>query len=83
MSWRAPRFNLAELAVLRWIEGRSRKELAEHFGKTEGAVQNFFQEIRRRNFAVPGLAPVIAAKIRTLDKGEPFVRRKIRKERAS
>lgn len=53
IQWREPRVDLAELARLRWIEGWSQKELAAHFGKTECAIQNYFQEIRRK-----GLKPL-------------------------
>ena len=49
MQWREPRVDLAELAKLRWVEGLSAKELAKRLGRTEVAVQNYFQEIRRKN----------------------------------
>jgi hypothetical protein len=49
------KLDLAELARLRWIESLSRKELAERFGKTEVAMQNYFQALRRMDFQVPGL----------------------------
>lgn len=56
IQWRDPRVNLTELAKLRWIEGWDRKKLAAHFGRTEGAVQNYFQEIRRKGFNLLGLS---------------------------
>jgi len=56
IEWREPRVDLGELAKLRWIEGLSRKELAERYGRTQGAVQNYFQILRRKNFVVPGLS---------------------------
>ena len=49
IQWREARIDLAELARLRWIEGLSRKELAMRFGKTEVAIQNYFQLLRRKN----------------------------------
>ncbi len=55
IQWREPRVNLTELAKLRWIEGWDRKQLADHFGRTEVAVQNYFQEIRKKGFRLPGL----------------------------
>ena len=55
IQWRDPRVNLSELAKLRWIEGWDRKKLATHYGRTEMAVQNYFQEIRRKGFKLPGL----------------------------
>lgn len=68
IEWRAPRFDLAELAVLRWINGGSVKELAAKLGKTEYAIQNYFQELRRRNFQVPGLSDQERKKIMHLEK---------------
>lgn len=47
IQWRELRVNLAELAKLRWIDGRSRKELAKRYGRTEEAVQNYFQKIKK------------------------------------
>ena len=55
IQWHESRVNLTELAKLRWIEGWDRKQLADHFGRTEVAVQNYFQEIRRKGFRLPGL----------------------------
>ena len=56
IEWRELRVDLAELAKLRWIEGLSRKELAERYGRTEMAVQNYFQALRRKNFCVVELS---------------------------
>jgi hypothetical protein len=50
--WREPRFDLAELARLRWIKGLSYKELASRFGKTPNAIECHCREIRKRNFEV-------------------------------
>jgi hypothetical protein len=51
IQWREPRVDLAELAKLRWIEGLSRKELAQKYGKTAVAIQNYFQGfINRRSW---------------------------------
>ncbi len=57
IRWWEPRFNLAELAKLRWIEGWSRKDLANMYGKTECAIQNRFQYLKRKGFRVYGLTP--------------------------
>ena len=46
-----------ELAKLRWIEGWSREMLASRSGKTEDAIQNYFQDLKRRNFQNFGLTP--------------------------
>jgi transcriptional antiterminator len=63
IQWREPRFDLAELAKLRWIEGLSRKQLAKKYGRSEVAVQNYFQTIRRKNFRVRGLSEAERRKI--------------------
>ena len=63
IQWRKPRLDLAELAKLRWIEGYSRKQLAEKYGKTTVAIQNYFQELRRLKFRVPGLSDMERIKI--------------------
>lgn len=55
IEWRAPRFDLAELAKLRWIENWSRKDLARHFGKTETAIQQYFHKLKLKKFRVQGL----------------------------
>jgi len=55
IQWREPKIDLAELAKRRWIEGMSRKELAQVYGKSESGIQNHFQELKRRGFRVPGL----------------------------
>ena len=52
IQWREPRVDLAELARLRWIEGFTRKQLAERYGRTEMAVQNYFQALRDRKSVV-------------------------------
>ena len=49
IQWRELRVNLAELAKLRFIDGWSRKQLAEHFGRTEIAIQYYFQIIKKKN----------------------------------
>jgi hypothetical protein len=41
--------NLAELAKLRFIDGWSRKQLAEHYARTEMAIQNYFQIIKKKS----------------------------------
>lgn len=55
IQWRELKLDLAELAKLRWIQGLSRQEQAERFGKTECAIQNYFQDLRRLDFWVLGL----------------------------
>lgn len=55
IQWREPKVDLAELAKLRWIQGFSQKQLADRYGRTEIAVKNYFQILRRKEFQFPGL----------------------------
>jgi len=50
--WREPKFDLAELARFRWINGLSYKELASRFGKTPNAIECHCRLIRKRHFEV-------------------------------
>lgn len=65
IQWRESRVDLAELAKLRWIERLSRKQLAGRYDRTECAMQNYFQKLRRRGFRVPGLSEKDRAAILT------------------
>ncbi len=56
IEWREPKVDLAELAKLRWIEKWTRSDLAKRYGRTETAIQNLFQEIKKKDFKVPGLS---------------------------
>lgn len=48
IEWQEPRVDLRELAKLRFIDRWSRKQLASHYGRTEQAVQNYFQKIKKK-----------------------------------
>jgi hypothetical protein len=48
IQWQESRVDLSELARLRWIEEWTRKELSEHYGRTEDAIQNYFQKIKKK-----------------------------------
>lgn len=56
IQWREPRIDLAELAKLRWIEGWTRADLAKRYGKTDSAIQNYIQYLKRRDFCGVGLS---------------------------
>ena len=47
VRWQDPRVDLRELAKLRYVHNWSRKQLASHFGRTEDAIQNYFQKIKK------------------------------------
>jgi hypothetical protein len=55
IQWRELRVNLAELAKLRFIEGWSRQQLADHYQRTLYAITNYCQNIRKKDFDLPGL----------------------------
>jgi len=40
---------------LRWIEGWSREALAKRFGKSNDAIQCYFQHLKRKDFHGVGL----------------------------
>ncbi len=55
IQWREPKLNLAELARLRWIEGWSRRRLAEHYKKSQNAIQFHLQKLKQARFSGVGL----------------------------
>ena len=63
-QWREPRVDLAGLARLRWIEGLSTKDLAKHYGKSECAIQNYYQVVRRLDLKDLDLSQVERRKIK-------------------
>ena len=67
-SWLGPRFNLTELARFRWIDRKSRKELATYYGKTNNAIGCALYAIRRRDFDLPGLSSKEREDIRWISK---------------
>ena len=48
VRWQDPRVDLRELANLRYVHNWSRKQLASHHGRTEDAIQNYFQKIKKK-----------------------------------
>jgi hypothetical protein len=56
--------NLAELAKLRYIEGWSRQQLAEHFQKSPFAITNYCQNMRKKDFNLEGLTKEERKKIK-------------------
>ena len=64
IQWTESWVDLSELAKLRWIKGLSYDELALHYGRTRNAISNYCQNIRRKDFVLPGLADVEREKIK-------------------
>ncbi|MBC7419386.1 MAG: recombinase zinc beta ribbon domain-containing protein [Bdellovibrio sp.] len=63
IQWRDSRLNLAELAKLRWIDGMDTNSLAKHFNKSPYAIENYYRNIRRRNYKLDGLTKVESERI--------------------
>ena len=53
IRWQKPRVDLRELAKLRYVHKWSRKQLASHYGRTEDAIQNYFQKIKKKRIKQP------------------------------
>ncbi|HXH75948.1 MAG TPA: hypothetical protein VNJ08_13335 [Bacteriovoracaceae bacterium] len=47
---------MAELAKLRWIEGWTRPQLAEHYKKTFYAIAKYCVTIKKKKFKLEGLS---------------------------
>ena len=56
IQWCESKVNLAELAKLRWIED----DLSLHYGLTRNAINKYCQNIRKKNFDLPGLPAELA-----------------------
>ena len=56
--------NLAELVKLRFIEGWSRQQLADHYQRTLYAITNYCQKIRKKDFDLGGLTIVEKEQVR-------------------
>lgn len=54
MEWRESSVNLSELALLRFTHGWSRKQLVEHYDRSEDAIQNYFQKVKKK-----GIKPLV------------------------
>jgi len=64
IQWVESRVDLAELAKLRWIEGWNHQKLSLHYNRTLNAINNYCQNIRRKNFNLPGLTTEEREKIK-------------------
>lgn len=64
-GWSSKKINLAELARLRWIENRSRKEVAEHFGASIETVKIHIRHLRSGRIRKVGLSPDLVRTIKS------------------
>lgn len=62
--WRELKFDLGELARLRFIKGYDQNDLAQHFGKSVVAIKNYYVVLRRTPLSDLGLSKKDQEKIR-------------------
>lgn len=50
IEWVAPRVNLRELALLRFIQGKTERELAQYFGRSKTAIHELLERMLKNDF---------------------------------
>jgi DNA-binding MarR family transcriptional regulator len=50
VEWVAPKVNLRELALLRFIQGKTEPELAGHFGRSKTAIHELLARMIKNGF---------------------------------
>ena len=50
VEWVAPKVNLRELALLRFIQGRTERELAQYFGRSKSAIHELLVRMLKNDF---------------------------------
>lgn len=50
VEWVAPKVNLRELALLRFIQGKTERELAQYFGRSKTAIHELLIRMIKNNF---------------------------------
>jgi DNA-binding CsgD family transcriptional regulator len=50
VEWVAPRVDLRELALLRFIQGKTERELAQYFGRSKTAIHELLGRMIKNNF---------------------------------
>jgi transposase len=50
VEWVAPKVNLRELALLRFIQGKSERELAQYFGRSKTAIHELLARMLKNDF---------------------------------
>jgi predicted HTH transcriptional regulator len=50
VEWVAPRVNLRELALLRFIQGKTERELAQYFGRSKTAIHELLARMVKNDF---------------------------------
>lgn len=50
VEWVAPRVNLRGLALLRFIQGKTERELAQYFGRSKTAIHELLARMLKNDF---------------------------------
>lgn len=50
IEWVAPKVNLRELALLRFIQGKTERELAQYFGRSKTAIHELLARMLKNDF---------------------------------
>lgn len=50
VEWVAPKVNLRELALLRFIQGKTERELAQYFSRSKTAIHELLAKMLRNEF---------------------------------
>jgi hypothetical protein len=51
VEWVAPRVNLKELALLRFIQGKTERELAQYFDRSKTAIHELLARMLKNDFS--------------------------------
>lgn len=63
VEWVAPRVNLRELALLRFIQGKTERELAQYFGRSKTAIHELLARMLKNDFSHANLTKAEKEKI--------------------
>ncbi len=63
VQWKRSILDAAELAQKRFIEDWTIRQLAQHFGRSENAIQCAYNDLRRRKFKHPRIGEKLRKKI--------------------
>jgi predicted HTH transcriptional regulator len=63
VEWVAPRVNLRELALLRFIQGNTERELAQYFGRSKTAIHELLARMLKNDFRHANLTKAEKEKI--------------------
>ena len=55
VEWVTPRVNLRELALLRFIQGKTERELAQYFGRSKTAIHELLVRMLNNGFSPANL----------------------------